>query len=62
MVAHGSAEAPPTTLNSVDISPRTVEVHRGRLMDKMQARNLSDLVRMALAAGIGAAKPVPKPL
>jgi two-component system response regulator FixJ len=42
--------------HELDISPRTVEVHRGRLMDKMQARNLSDLVRMALAAGLGAAK------
>lgn len=48
--------------HQLDISPRTVEVHRGRLMDKMQARNLSDLVRMALAAGIGAAKPSPKSL
>ena len=36
----------------MDISPRTVEVHRGRVMEKMQARNLSDLVRMALAAKI----------
>lgn len=34
------------------ISPRTVEVHRARVMEKMQARNLSHLVRMALAAGI----------
>jgi two-component system response regulator FixJ len=34
------------------ISPRTVEVHRARVMDKMQARNLSHLVRMALAAGL----------
>jgi two-component system response regulator FixJ len=48
--------------HQLDISPRTVEVHRGRLMDKMQARNLSDLVRMALAAGIGAAKPSSKAL
>lgn len=36
------------------ISPRTVEVHRGRLMEKMQARGLSDLVRAALAAGVSA--------
>jgi len=37
----------------LSISPRTVEIHRARVMDKMQARNLSDLVRMALAAGLG---------
>jgi two-component system response regulator FixJ len=34
------------------ISPRTVEIHRSRVMEKMQARHLSELVRMALAAGI----------
>lgn len=33
------------------ISPRTVEVHRARVMDKMGARSLPELVRMALAAG-----------
>ena len=39
------------------ISPRTVEIHRARVMDKMQARTLSDLVRMALKAGVaGGAK------
>jgi two-component system response regulator FixJ len=34
------------------ISPRTVEIHRARVMEKMQARNLSQLVRLALAAGV----------
>ena len=34
------------------ISPRTVEVYRANLMTKMQAASLSDLVRMALVAGI----------
>lgn len=32
------------------ISPRTVEIHRAHIMDKMNARSLSDLVRVALAA------------
>ncbi|NKB49624.1 MAG: response regulator [Alphaproteobacteria bacterium] len=34
------------------ISTRTVETHRARVMEKMQSRSLSHLVRMALAAGI----------
>lgn len=34
------------------ISPRTVEIHRARVMDKMAAESLSHLVRLALAAGI----------
>ncbi|HXL98541.1 MAG TPA: LuxR C-terminal-related transcriptional regulator, partial [Rhizomicrobium sp.] len=32
------------------ISPRTIEIHRARIMDKMNAQSLSDLVRIALAA------------
>lgn len=39
------------------ISPRTVEVHRKRVMEKMQAESLSHLVRMAMAAGIGPGQP-----
>jgi len=35
-----------------DISPRTVEVYRANLMVKMQAASLSDLVRMAMRAGL----------
>ncbi|MDP6775022.1 MAG: LuxR C-terminal-related transcriptional regulator, partial [Rhodospirillales bacterium] len=31
------------------ISARTVEIHRARVMEKMGARNLAHLVRMALA-------------
>lgn len=37
----------------LDISPRTVEVHRANVMSKMEARSLPELVRMALAAGFG---------
>lgn len=34
------------------ISPRTVEIYRANVMTKMQAGSLSELVRMAIAAGI----------
>jgi two-component system response regulator FixJ len=34
------------------ISPRTVEIYRANLMTKMAAKSLSDLVRMAMMAGI----------
>ncbi|MBV1902511.1 MAG: response regulator transcription factor [Marinosulfonomonas sp.] len=36
---------------NLDISPRTVEIHRARAMEKMQARNLAHLVRLAVTAG-----------
>jgi two-component system response regulator FixJ len=36
----------------LSISSRTIEIHRARIMDKLNARSLSDLVRMALAARV----------
>jgi two-component system response regulator FixJ len=36
----------------LQISPRTVEIYRARLMDKMQARSLPELVRRAVLAGV----------
>ncbi|MDZ4381490.1 MAG: response regulator FixJ [Parvibaculum sp.] len=36
----------------LDISPRTVEVHRAHLMEKMKVRSLPEVVRIALAAGV----------
>ena len=35
----------------LEISPRTVEVYRANVMTKMQARSLSELVRMTILAG-----------
>jgi two-component system response regulator FixJ len=36
----------------LDISPRTVEVYRANLMTKLGARNISEVMRIALAAGL----------
>lgn len=36
------------------ISPRTVEIHRANVMEKMGAGSLSTVLRIAFAAGIGA--------
>ncbi len=37
--------------DTLDISPRTIEVYRARVMKKMQAQSLPHLVRMALEIG-----------
>lgn len=38
------------------IATRTVEVHRANLMDKLGCRSLSDVLRIAFAAGLGEAR------
>ena len=40
--------------NALGVSAKTIEAHRARVMEKMQARSLAELVRMALASGNGA--------
>lgn len=35
----------------LEVSQRTVEIHRARVMEKMHARSLADLVRMAMLLG-----------
>lgn len=35
------------------ISPRTIEIHRARIFDKLGAKNVTELVRMAVRLGIG---------
>ena len=42
-----------TIAYDLNISPRTVEVHRANVMAKMQAKSLPELVRMTLSAGLG---------
>jgi len=41
-----------TIAYDLQISPRTVEVHRANVMTKMAARSLPELVRMTLSAGL----------
>ncbi len=51
-----SGHANKVVAHKLDISPRTVEVHRANLMRKLEARNLADLVRLAVAAGLSPEK------
>ena len=41
------------TGRSLGISPRTIEVHRARIMAKLGAKNAADLVRIVLSQGRG---------
>ena len=40
---------------NLDISHRTIEIHRARVMEKMGAGSLPDLIRMALICGVSVA-------
>jgi DNA-binding NarL/FixJ family response regulator len=42
----------PEIARRLSISPRTVELHRGRMMSKLGLRNQTDLIRYALKRGI----------
>jgi two-component system response regulator FixJ len=60
-VLEGLVAGKPNKIIAFDhgISPRTVEIYRANVMTKMQASSLSELVRMAMTAGMldAAAKP-----
>ena len=47
-----SGNANKAVAHKLGISPRTVEIHRSRLMEKTGAGSLAGLVRLALAGGI----------
>jgi two-component system, LuxR family, response regulator FixJ len=42
-----------TIAYDLDISPRTVEIHRANLMTKLSVASLSEALRIAFAAGLG---------
>ncbi len=39
---------------ALSISPRTVEIHRAHMMEKLEADSLSSALRLAFVAGVGA--------
>ncbi len=63
-VLEGLVKGLPNKIIAFDlgISPRTVEIYRANVMTKMSANSLSQLVRMALAAGLLVDDPEPKRL
>ena len=49
LVVHGKANK--VIAGDLDLSQRTVEIHRARVMEKMQAASLAHLVRMVIEVG-----------
>jgi two-component system, LuxR family, response regulator FixJ len=60
-VLQGLVAGKPNKMVAFDlgISPRTVEIYRANMMTKMGAGSLSDLVRMALLAGVLESSSIP---
>jgi two-component system response regulator FixJ len=60
-VLQGLARGHPNKTIAYDlgISPRTVEVHRANVMTKLDVHSLSDVLRIAFAAGIGRIGDIP---
>lgn len=58
-VLRGIVKGQPNKITAFDlgISTRTVEAHRAALMIKLQARSLSEVLRIAFAAGLGEQNP-----
>ncbi|MGJ3264839.1 MAG: response regulator transcription factor [Salinarimonas sp.] len=50
-IAHGASNK--EAGRELGISPRTIEVHRARIMEKLGARNTADLVRIVFTEGAG---------
>jgi two-component system, LuxR family, response regulator FixJ len=49
-VAHGKQNK--VIASELGISPRTVEIHRARVMAKLEAAGVADIVKFSLAAGL----------
>ncbi len=49
LIARGASSK--EAARELQISPRTVEVHRARIKDKLGARNAADLMRIVLSDG-----------
>ena len=56
-VLEGILAGRPTKLIALDldISPRTVEVHRARMLERLRTRSMAEAIRLAVMAGLGSA-------
>ncbi|HEX7883105.1 MAG TPA: response regulator [Afipia sp.] len=59
-VSHGASNK--EAGRRLGISPRTIEVHRARIMDKLGARNAADLMRIVLSSTPAVSRPSVKAL